>query len=65
MPKKNGKEVYEEIIKMKPDIKTLFMGGYTADVIHNKGIIEEGPDLLLKPVSPTILLTKVRDILDA
>jgi response regulator RpfG family c-di-GMP phosphodiesterase len=53
------------IIKMKPDIKTLFMSGYTADVIHNKGIIEEGPDLLLKPVSPTILLTKVRDILDA
>jgi two-component system, cell cycle sensor histidine kinase and response regulator CckA len=50
---------------MKPDIKTLFMGGYIADVIHNKGIIEEGPDLLLKPVSPTILLTKVRDILDA
>jgi PAS domain S-box-containing protein len=65
MPKKNGKEVYEEIKKVKPDIKTLFMSGYTADVIHKKGIIEEGLDLLLKPVSPTVLLKKVRDILDA
>ena len=65
MPRKNGKEVYEEIKKVNPDIKTLFMSGYTADVIHGKGIIEEGVELLMKPVSPTILLKKVRDILDA
>jgi PAS domain S-box-containing protein len=65
MPKKNGKEVYEEIKKVKPDIKTLFMSGYTADVIQKKGIMEEGLDVLLKPVSPTVLLKKVRDILDA
>jgi CheY-like chemotaxis protein/two-component sensor histidine kinase len=63
MPKKNGKEVYEEIKKVKPDVKVLFMSGYTADVIHKKGIVEEGLDLILKPVSPTVLLNKIRAML--
>jgi PAS domain S-box-containing protein len=63
MPKKNGKEVYEEIKKVKPDVKALFMSGYTADVIHRKGIVEEGLDFILKPVSPTVLLNKIRDML--
>lgn len=64
MPKKNGKECYEEIKKIKPDIKVIFMSGYTADIIHKKGIIEEGIELLLKPISPNDLLRKVREVLD-
>lgn len=64
MPKKNGKEVYEEIKKIRPDIKTIFASGYTADIIQRKGIIEEGVDFILKPVSPKDLLKKVREVLD-
>jgi len=45
MPKKSGKEVYEELKKVRPDIKALFMSGYAANMIHKKGIIEEGLDL--------------------
>ncbi|MBA4349481.1 MAG: hypothetical protein C0415_05775, partial [Thermodesulfovibrio sp.] len=63
MPKKSGKEVHEEINKIKPDIKALFMSGYTANVIHKKGIIEEGLDFVLKPISPTELLKKMREAL--
>ncbi len=64
MPKKNGKEVYDEIKKERPDIKAVFMSGYNADVIHNKGILEEGLDFIPKPLLPDELLRKIREILD-
>jgi CheY-like chemotaxis protein len=64
MPGKNGKDVYHEIRKENPDIKALFISGYTANIIHKKGILEEGVDVILKPVSPTRLLQKIREILD-
>ena len=64
MPKKNGKEVYEEIKKINPRIKTIFLSGYTANLIHKKGILEEGLNFMLKPVSPKELLKKVRETLD-
>lgn len=65
MPKKNGKEAYEEIQKIKPGIKVLFSSGYTADFIQSRGVSEEGIELLMKPVQPTELLKKVRHMLDA
>jgi PAS domain S-box-containing protein len=64
MPKKNGKEAYLEIMKIRPDIKALFMSGYTADMVHNKGLLEINLDFVRKPISPTDLLKKVREILD-
>ena len=64
MPKKNGKEVYDAIRRTRPDVKVLFMSGYTADIMHNKGIAEAGLDFISKPVSPFELLRKVREILD-
>ena len=64
MPKKNGKEVYDEIKKVKPDIKVVFVSGYSADIIHKKGIMEEGMEFISKPISPGDFLAKVRDVLD-
>ena len=64
MPKKNGKEVYAEIKKVKPDIKILFVSGYSADIINKKGFLEAGMNFISKPVSPDELLIKVRDVLD-
>ncbi|MBI1810921.1 MAG: response regulator, partial [Nitrospirae bacterium] len=49
MPKINGKGVYEEARKIKPDIKALFSSGYPADFIHKKGILEEGLNFISKP----------------
>jgi DNA-binding NtrC family response regulator len=63
MPKKNGKEVYYEIKKIRPDIKALFMSGYTADVMSKQGIIEKGFKFILKPFSPTKLSEKIREVL--
>jgi len=65
MPKMNGKEVYEEIKRIQPRTKALFMSGYTADIVHKKGILEEKLKFIAKPVSPGDLLRKVREVLDA
>jgi len=64
MPKKNGREVYDEIIRLKPDSKVLFTSGYTRDVILDKGVEEGKFEFIQKPVSPYVLLKKVRQMLD-
>jgi PAS domain S-box-containing protein len=64
MPGKNGKEMLDEIRKIKPGIKVVFISGYAADVMHDKGILEEGTDLITKPFKRDDLLRKVRKILD-
>ena len=64
MPKKDGKEAYDEIRRLRPGIKVLFMSGYSINMISKKGIAEEGLDFILKPVSPEALLKKVREVLD-
>ena len=64
MPRKSGKDAYEEIRTLRPDIKVLFISGYSADMINKEGILEEGSSFISKPVSPTDLLLKVREVLD-
>jgi DNA-binding response OmpR family regulator len=64
MPKKNGKDVYEEIKKIRSDIKALFLSGYTSDHIQRKRVLEEGINFIFKPVSVNDLLRKVREVLD-
>jgi len=65
LPKIDGKSVYDEIRKIKPDIKVLFMSGYTTDIVQKHGVVEHESNFLQKPVTPHILLGKVREILDA
>jgi two-component system, cell cycle sensor histidine kinase and response regulator CckA len=65
MPKMNGKETRAEIIKLKPNTKTIFMSGYTSDIIARKGILDPEIHLLLKPLHPAALLEKIREVLDS
>jgi CheY-like chemotaxis protein len=64
MPKKNGKEAYLAISDLRPGIKAIFTSGYTADIIQSKGILDTGMEFILKPISPTLFLQKVREVLD-
>ena len=64
MPRKNGREILEEVRQIKPAIKVLFISGYTSNVMHEKGILEEGMDFLAKPFVKDELLRKVREVLD-
>jgi PAS domain S-box-containing protein len=65
MPKKNGKDAADEIDKVQPGVRILFMSGYSVDMIKKQGMIEEGLEYIQKPVSPKALLKKVRELLDA
>jgi signal transduction histidine kinase/ActR/RegA family two-component response regulator len=65
MPRKNGKQVYEEMVGIKADIKTLFMSGYTRDVINRKDALDKGIDIIAKPVLPDELLMKLKEALES
>jgi len=65
MPKMNGKDVFNLIRRESPQMKALFMSGYTGDILSNKGILEEGLNFISKPVPPKALLRKVRLVLEA
>jgi PAS domain S-box-containing protein len=65
MPKMNGKQALSAIKALHPDVKVLFMSGYTADVINRQGLVDQGFDLMQKPITPTELLTRVRKALNS
>ena len=64
MPKRNGRETYNEIHSLTPDVRVLFISGYTRDVILNKGIEDNRFPFLSKPIQAIALLNKVREVLD-
>jgi len=65
MPKKTGKEAYEEIKTIQPDIKIVFQSGYAPDAVRKKVLLDEKATVLCKPVSPIEILKVVRLTLDA
>jgi PAS domain S-box-containing protein len=64
MPGMNGRDLAERLNIVYPDIKTLFMSGYTADVIAHRGVLKEGVKFIQKPFSMKELGDKVREALD-
>jgi CheY-like chemotaxis protein len=63
LPGMNGKELSERLKTVRPDLKVLFISGYTADVISEHGVLERGLAFLHKPFSPEELAAKVREVL--
>jgi len=64
MPKMKGDEAYKEILKIRPEIKVIFMSGYTEEIMYGKGVLEKGLSFVSKPVSPHEILTRIREVLD-
>ena len=64
MPEMNGRDLTRSVLSFYPDIKLLFMSGYTADVIAHHGVLVEGVNFLQKPFSIKSLGAKVREALD-
>jgi DNA-binding response OmpR family regulator len=62
MPKKNGKEAYYEIKKIKEDVNVIFISGYSAAATAE--LLDENLNYMAKPVSPRDLLAKIREVLD-
>jgi PAS domain S-box-containing protein len=64
MPNKNGKQAYDEIRLLQPDIKVIFVTGYSADIVRSRGEIDEDVELVMKPINASDLLNKIRSTLD-
>ena len=64
MPRKSGKQAYDEIRRMRPGINVLFATGYSSDILADKAALGDSATVVYKPISPVDLLTKVRCLLD-
>lgn len=64
MPNMNGREAFDEIRKLCPDMKAIFMSGYAKDIFTYDGIPDRAAVFIQKPVTPNSLLRKVREALD-
>jgi FixJ family two-component response regulator len=60
----NGRDLAGQITALYPDIRVLFISGYTADIIAHQGILDDGVAFIQKPFSMADMTEKVRDILD-
>ena len=64
MPEMNGRQLSKTVQLCCPDIKVLYMSGYTANVIEHHGILKEGVNFLQKPFTKKELANKLREILE-
>lgn len=64
MPGLNGRELADTLRKERPDLKILFMSGYTADALDPVGDLEREADFIQKPFTPSLLADQVRAALD-
>ena len=64
MPDMNGKQLQARIEALVPGVRTVFMSGYTADVVAHRGVLDAGIRFLQKPFSPRDLTRRVREALD-
>ena len=65
MPGMNGRDLSRKILAIHPNLKVLFMSGYTTNVIVHHGVLEEGIHFIPKPFSIKDLSIKVREVLDS
>ena len=64
MPEMNGRDLANALQALYPDLRLIFMSGYTANVIAHRGVLDEGVNFIAKPFSKKDLAVKVRTVLD-
>ncbi|HVC65241.1 MAG TPA: response regulator, partial [Candidatus Dormibacteraeota bacterium] len=64
MPGMSGRELGRQAQEIRPDMRVLYMSGYTGDAIVRHGVLDASMLLLGKPFTPLALIAKVREVLD-
>ena len=65
MPGGSGRDLARQLTAQRPDLKVLYISGYTDDAISRHGMLEPGLNFLQKPFTPAVLARKVREVLDS
>ena len=64
MPGMNGRELVEKIRQLRPQVRVLFMSGYTSDAVAHRGILDGEVEFISKPFSLKEFVQKVREVLN-
>ena len=64
LPELNGRQLAERLVALRPDLRVLFMSGYTEDAVIRHGVLNAQTDFLQKPFTPSGLAKKAREVLD-
>ncbi len=65
MPQMGGKQLHERLTQIVPNLKVLYMSGYTENAIAHQGVLDTGTNFIQKPFRPKELAIKVRQVLDS
>jgi CheY-like chemotaxis protein len=64
LPGRSGRQLVDQVIKSRPDIKVLYMTGYSRNAIVHQGRLDPGVALIQKPIRAPLLTARIRDLLD-
>jgi two-component system cell cycle sensor histidine kinase/response regulator CckA len=64
MPKMSGRQLAGRLLPLRPDIKVVYLSGYTENAIVHHGVLEPDVEFLAKPFSQQALAHKIREVLD-
>jgi CheY-like chemotaxis protein len=65
LPDENGRVLHTQLMNTRPELRVLFMSGYTADVIGHHGVLAPGVNYIQKPFATGALTAKIAEVLKA